>query len=240
MKTDIVLTELNLCSTYEDLYCALINFMKDDLSNDDPSILSQGGLPFYWLYLYGVSLGTSCPAWLSETLSTKQSSIAYDAELVATYGFRRVSKRIIDCIKFKSSLDPYFPKLSNIIMTFYSENNDRYSRIYEVLVTADYNPIHNYDMDEHEEVNTNMHNETYQDVDTYGFNSSTEVPSGKGHSETDTTGDVDDNYRDLNRSGNIGVTTTQHMITEEISLRQHKFMNIIINDLGEFLTRPQY
>lgn len=42
------------------------------------------------------------------------------------------------------------------------------------------------------------------------------------------------------RQGNIGVTTTQQMITEEIQLRKAMFFDRVYSDIDRFLTIGQY
>ncbi len=122
---------------------------------------------------------------------------------------------------------------------------------------ADYNPINNYDMTEHEEVdndrsvNTNMTSKTdTNEAQKYaGFNSPTTLPTTtetEGNSDTTTTGlladnkQVDDNERTLTRSGNIGVTTTAQMLTQEFELRKRTLLDKIFNDIDSILFLDYY
>lgn len=122
---------------------------------------------------------------------------------------------------------------------------------------ADYNPINNYDLYEHEEtdndrsVNTNMKSETdTSEAQKYaGFNSPSTLPTTtetEGNSDTTTTGlladnkQVDDNERTLTRSGNIGVTTTAQMLTQEFELRKRTLIDKIFNDIDSILFLDYY
>ena len=114
------------------------------------------------------------------------------------------------------------------------------------------------------EVNQNVsvsdsgsHNQT----DVWGFNSSTGVPSAKVTTDgtVTTSGDADDNYETVTetevtgrkklhkgsvqteRSGNIGVTTSQQMAQAEIDLRIKNHMeDIIFRDVDQVLTTEGY
>lgn len=48
------------------------------------------------------------------------------------------------------------------------------------------------------------------------------------------------NDRELTRSGNIGVTTSQQMLTSEIELRQWNYFNGVFNDIDTLLTLSIY
>ena len=130
---------------------------------------------------------------------------------------------------------------------------------------VDYNPIHNYNMYEDEET-TNEN--TYEDIidsdiassherteDTlssaYGFNSGQPNPADKseyeeGQSATkteDTTRNKTDNLseeRNLHRYGNIGVTTSQKMISDERELWLWNYFEQIYSDLDEVLALKFY
>ena len=114
------------------------------------------------------------------------------------------------------------------------------------------------------EVNQNVsvsdsgsHNQT----DVWGFNSSAAVPSAKVTTDgtVTTSGDADDNYETVTetevtgrkklhkgsvqteRSGNIGVTTSQQMAQAEIDLRIKNHMeDIIFRDVDQVLTTEGY
>lgn len=131
-------------------------------------------------------------------------------------------------------------RISKIIINKYA---DSWDRLYSALF-ADYNPIENYSMIEHENVGTNLSNINTQNNNVYGFNTTDTdgEPLGKTSGTITTTGDFDDNVRELTRSGNIGVTTSQQMIQSEIELRNNinNFYNIIFNDIDTILCNNLY
>ncbi len=122
---------------------------------------------------------------------------------------------------------------------------------------ADYNPIHNYDMIEKEEIDNKRNvktdvtasTETSDTQKIAGFNSGTTLPvasESEGSSETTTTGEalknesVDDNNRELTRSGNIGVTTTAQMLEQEFVLRKKTLLDKIYADIDTILFIDYY
>lgn len=145
--------------------------------------------------------------------------------------------------------------IGNII---YMRFNKNWQKLWDSM-NGDYNPIENYSMTEHEGVGeVDQHipidyteKETITnkvvDRDIYGFNSSNPTPSEKetenGEVKKEFTG-VDKNQHDkernLTRSGNIGVTTSQQMIESEIELRKKNFFELVYQDLDKVLTIPIY
>ena len=193
--------------------------------------MDQGWLPSYFITFLG---DPDTPERISGALITH-----YDEEIEARYGSRKISKRFARmCTKDGAN----YMEINNgygLFSMVLNKYNTKWKRLYEAMF-AEYNPIDNYNMTEDENAQTQIHTESSQNVKTYGFDSSEPVPTGEGSAGSDTTGDYDKNRRKLTRKGNIGVTTTQTMIEQEIELRKHDFMDIVINDIGEFLTRPQY
>lgn len=114
------------------------------------------------------------------------------------------------------------------------------------------------------DISTNRYDE--QANSTYGFNSATGVPtdSGEVESTTRTTGDSEYNKqtqtseqtgtrdetldytdtetgtRTLERSGNIGVTTSQQMAQSEIELWRWNFYDDVMSDIDSILTLSVY
>ena len=73
---------------------------------------------------------------------------------------------------------------------------------------------------------------TYNNTDDETINI---TDSGSGNE--DTTGNE---KHDLHRHGNIGVTTNQYMITEELKLRRNIFVNELFADIDSYMTLPLY
>ena len=110
-------------------------------------------------------------------------------------------------------------------------------------------------MNETEELNDtetltgNTHNEQNTLIENTnsraGFNSISLVEESKNIEQ----GSVDNNYQDeesnstkdstqertLTRSGNIGVTTTQKMIREELEVRKYQFIEEVMRDIDKVL-----
>lgn len=126
--------------------------------------------------------------------------------------------------------------VSDIAKVVLNKFKANWTKLYEAI-ESDYNPINNYDMVEHEEVNSKITNTS--NSKRYGFNT-TDNPVGDLDMENESSGDKKDNFRDLTRSGNIGVTTSQQMISSEIELRRNKLINIIMNDIDTMLCLKIY
>ena len=156
--------------------------------------------------------------------------------------------------------------INELAKVIWDKFGDAWTHIYDAL-TAQYNPIENYSMleettpdltdefgvsDDYQtsrdrNVNTNVDTET----GLYGFNSTTSVPTGTGNTsgsaldntenETETqTGSRIETHTGkttVERSGNIGTTTSQMMVQSELDLRIKNHMeDIIFNDVDQILT----
>lgn len=132
------------------------------------------------------------------------------------------------------------------------------------VANAEYDPIENYRMEEHEETvptgtesttdamtgtdttrtqGTAANNETANSV--YGFNSTNPVPASVssqksdfsagttfGHTNTETKSFTNrKDTRDLTRSGNIGVTSSQQLLQSSIELQRWNFWLQVFEDL---------
>jgi len=139
----------------------------------------------------------------------------------------------VDVLKLINSISLLYENVTN---TFY----DKWNAIYNSL-KSEYNPIHNYDMSEEEKVGSKISTSSDVKVGTYGFNSSTSVPQSDNNSSTVSEGNKEDNVRELTRKGNIGVTSSQNLIEQEIDLRtKHKMLEIIFEDLDSLLFSDVY
>jgi len=142
--------------------------------------------------------------------------------------------------------------LQRLIKQKYSHT---WSCVWDALL-AEYNPIENYSMVEETTPGTTktVKVETDEKIankstgSIYGFNSSTAVPASHNEGESNTTGSKAKNYTEESytgkdthtRSGNIGVMTSQMMITQELELRKNAFLDIVYNDVDKILTRPSW
>lgn len=123
-----------------------------------------------------------------------------------------------------------------------------WQHLYDITM-SDYNPIENYNMLETETPNitraTDM--ETNADGESnasgYGFNSDAPVPNAESEafSKQRVTGtETETGNRQLTRSGNIGVTTTQQMIESEIELWKWAYLDTIFAQVDSLITCPLY
>lgn len=106
---------------------------------------------------------------------------------------------------------------------------------------SDYNPIDNYNRTEnwteHETSNADGNN-SGDDVNyETAYDSLTEKETDKGHTQTTAHSESERNHtRTGTTSGNIGVTTTQQMIQQEIELRKFDFCKYVAEEFkSEFL-----
>ena len=127
-------------------------------------------------------------------------------------------------------------KLVSIIILKYK---DSWNKLYNSLF-ADYNPIENYSMVENENIGSKVTSTTSTNQKQFGFNNIEGSDSTSDTGTATTQGDYNDNHRQLTRSGNIGVTTSQQMIESEIELRKKNLYNIIFDDVDSIVTNLNY
>lgn len=157
--------------------------------------------------------------------------------------------------------DSLIDKMKSAAQVIFNKFGDKWNRIYALLVEEQYNPIHNYNMKEiissekltsntrkqKTKVTTSLGTSSY----TYGYNSATETPTDKVASNNTISGNLDDNIITDNggdestitteKSGNIGVTTTQKMVVDELDIRlKNIFNDIIFKDVDSILCLSVY
>ena len=135
---------------------------------------------------------------------------------------------------------------ANII---YNRFGSKWKHIWDALNTA-YNPLENYSMLEERTPDltktTNGTGSTSTDSQTgiFGFNSSQSNPSGTiDGNQTDTITDrteTETGTETLERSGNIGVTTSQQMLQSEFEVRKYDFYKEIYKDIDSILCLKIY
>lgn len=198
--------------------------------------------------------------WLNNT-----TALILDKEYyLARSGDKYISplyQRLLNLVDGGSEID-VMQTIASIIIQHYE---NEWNRLFEVLVQAEYNPIENYNMYQKETPNITkevdasqnskikVENVNREDTSsTYGFNSSDATPVAKVKYDGDvvTSGSDDDNFqhseesetgtRELERSGNIGVTTSQMMISSEVELRKTNFIEIIMGNVDEIQCLKSY
>lgn len=81
---------------------------------------------------------------------------------------------------------------------------------------------------------------TLDTVATTTYNNSDKETLNLSHNSTGSEDTTGEEKHELHRHGNIGVTTNQQMINEEIELRKKFFLEMIYSDVDRFLTIPIY
>lgn len=143
-------------------------------------------------------------------------------------------------VLYKKMMDLQGSPLERLAQIISLKYKDKWNKLYSAYINSTYNPIHNYDMNEEEKVASKVVSRSNSEDGTYGFNSEESVPSSNNESSSEVRGEADDNYRLLSRNGNIGVTTSQKMLRDEIELRKFNFYNEMIKDVNSVLTLSIY
>lgn len=219
-----------------------------------PDWLSGGGIFSALLTAYPTQW-----EWL-----TAQTSTVLDVEYFGNVSGLKETSTFVDALANKhddkklTSSD--ITVLCNVIFTMYS---GKWARLYAVA-QSEYNPIENYNMKQKEtpDITRERGEKRNTSITTsasgsgtgnvYGFNSSNAVPQSSSSTSTSetVTGNKDNNTvdvtetetgtRELERSGNIGVTTSQQMLESEIALWQWNFYKSVFEDIDDILTTKYY
>lgn len=142
--------------------------------------------------------------------------------------------------------------LDTIVEMLYSLNIENWNRLYSNY-KAEYDPIENYNLiEESKRVNTGTQGNKQSGTSTtastasvYAYNVTTPNPATAGNATVtpnleNTRTDNLTEQNNLTRHGNIGVTTSAQMITENIKLWKWKYFNEIFKDLDGILTVGVY
>lgn len=148
--------------------------------------------------------------------------------------FERMAGTAIDAVALAS-------KLRVVAELIYFRFYLKWKKLYDLNI-QNYNPLHNYDMTEHEEVNTYVESTRGVENNVFGFNTTSlnGVPQSKGSQSDVVDGDKANNYTDHTKSGNIGVTTTQKMFQEELEVRKFNFYEQMFKDINSILCLKIY
>lgn len=162
--------------------------------------------------------------WLTETIAN-----TLDLDYYLNHSYNKYISRMCYLL-YENDNTTYLSRLAQIIAVKFA---DKWNKIYNAYIASDYNPLHNYDMVEDEYTNTNVTVSTDANDNVYGFNTTDEdgVESSKSGASSTTTGDFDDNHRQLTRAGNIGVMTTEDLLHQEIELRMFNFYHMLMDDI---------
>lgn len=176
-------------------------------------------------------------------------------------GAKRISPLISKILEKDNANVLSQARISQLAEMLYSINHENWAREWATIL-VEYNPINNYDMTEEstettdrdaQQSNTGTQGIASNDTTNngvYGFNSENAVNSDVTTETGNTTrtdnlsqslSDDSTVTRELHRSGNIGVTTTQQMIQSERELYTWNFFyKIVFPALDKILTLPLY
>lgn len=128
--------------------------------------------------------------------------------------------------------------LANIILRKYA---DKWQRLYVAMVETEYNPVENYNGVETEKIASKIEVQSDTNSNMYAFNSQSASPVAESGALQTTKGNADDNVRTLEKHGNIGVTSNQDMLNQEIELRDSfNLYETMYKDVDEVLTLSIY
>lgn len=177
------------------------------------------------------------------------------ALLSADYYSRSRNKRLSSLSEMTYDADPSAYLLTmgtDVALRF----GDSFCKVYETYFNGQYNPLHNYDMEEKRTPDLKFATDADQDFKTttttegkeYGFNSTDAVPvseasstsegdkaENKTHSLTTHTGS-----ETLTRSGNIGVMSSQDLLKQELEARKFDFWHWVFETIDLVLVRNYF
>ena len=207
----------------------------------------------YMFEIEGLSSDTSLFTSIQTIGSLFTGVTTAELQIIAEEYYMHSSKKRLSpiCRKWVNDavdLTAFINKVATACITRYGRNWDR---IFNAYFKTDYKPLDNYAMREVElpnltdttDINTKTDLTNSSKTKVYGFNSDT--PVGDNETEVTTTGDKDKNEttskttrkgsRTLTREGNIGVTTSMQMLTQEIEGRQYDFWENVFSDIDRLL-----
>lgn len=182
---------------------------------------------------------------------TEQELEILSSEYFAGSRYKRLSS--MSAMAYESSPSTFLSVMSTDIALRFG---DSFRRVYETYFQGEYNPLHNYDMEEKRSPDLTFETDGDQDFKTtttsegkeYGFNSDEGVPvseatttsegdkaENKNHSKTTHKGS-----ETLTRAGNIGVMSTQNLIDQEKALRKFDFWKWVFDTIDLVLVRNYF
>lgn len=197
------------------------------------------------------------PSYRPEWLNTEEHAKSLDRLYHGKHSFDKIESSMSNILFTNFDIDAYTYLTSDILIQFSLNWEKLYATLY-----FDYNPIWNVDgteeraitrkLDENKNETTSTNRETNVVSDntnnsTYGFNSADPVPSGKTEhtgkqNETEGNNFIATNVDNetvtdrFTRRGNIGVTTTQKMISEERDSWLWNFYEQVFTNIDSVLT----
>ena len=162
-----------------------------------------------------------------------------DLDYYLNHGQRSISPLYEQLINQQAN-NQDFNALNKLVDIIYLKYKDKWNRIYDAYIKSNYKALENYSMIEVEKTNTKVTSTDNTKGGSYGFNSDVSVPVNDSNSTSVVEGNGEDNKRELTRSGNIGVTTSQQMLESEIQLRKYNFYEELFKDVNSVATLSIY
>lgn len=162
-----------------------------------------------------------------------------DLDYYLNHGQRSISPLYEQLIN-QQATNVDFNALNKLADIIYLKFKDKWNRIYDAYIKSIYKPLENYSMIEVEKNATKVTSTDSTKGGSYGFNSDVSVPVNDSNSTSVVEGNGEDNKRELTRSGNIGVTTSQQMLESEIQLRKYNFYEELFKDVNSVVTLSIY
>lgn len=162
-----------------------------------------------------------------------------DLDYYLNHGQRSISPLYEQLINQQSN-NQDFNALNKLVDIIYLKFKDKWNRIYDIYIKSTYNALENYSMTEVEKNATKVTSTDSTKGGSYGFNSDVSVPVNDSNSTSVVEGNGEDNKRELTRSGNIGVTTSQQMLESELQLRKYNFYEELFKDVNSVVTLSIY
>lgn len=162
-----------------------------------------------------------------------------DLDYYLNHGQRSISPLYEQLINQQAN-NQDFNALNKLADIIYLKFKDKWNRIYDAYIKSIYKPLENYSMTEVEKTNTKVTSTDNTKGGSYGFNSDVSVPVNDSNSTSVVEGNGEDNKRELTRSGNIGVTTSQQMLESELQLRKYNFYEELFKDVNSVVTLSIY
>ena len=184
---------------------------------------------------------TQYPEWIRNDTAMQQR---IDTAFFSVRARDRVVSPFVERVAHISPRNLILPVVAQAVplhgvLTIFS---DKWDKIHSALL-VNYNPLENYSMQETETPNItktgNMNNSANSAANVYGFNSSSPVPQGSSSgSGGGSTTETETGTRTRTRAGNIGVTSSQMLLSSEIEVRKNILINIICDDIASVLCSP--
>ena len=216
-----------------------MKILKDALENDFADLLKTIREKF------GTDTDNNYLLW---TDLTEQQLEALSCD----YYFRSIYRRLTT---FSEALYDQAPSafLDNISEWIAYRLGDNFKRLFEAYFEGQYNPLHNYDMEEKRapDLTTTTNGDTNSKVSTttdrnqYGFDSTDPVPTDHDVSTTEADKTYNTTHAETTekgsetttRKGNIGVLSSQKLMIEELNLRQYDYWSQIYKMIDKLLVR---